>query len=198
MQEVDSYKAKLASFEQKADELDIKLQQLRRNDIISPSSGWVQSIVGQAGRTVSNGEVLFEMIPDSEDLWVELSIRGMDQPLVHLNDKVRIQFEGWPAIQFVGWPSVARGTFGGVVNAINPADDGTGNFKIFVGPDPDDVTKEDWPSKDYLKQGVRANAWVLMDEVSLGFEIWRQVNGFPLTRELGDKKDSEAKAPKLK
>lgn len=200
MQEVDSYKAKLASFEQKANELSIKLEQLRRNDIISPSSGWVQSIVGQAGRTVSNGEVLFEMIPDSEDLWVELSIRGMDQPLVHLGDKVRIQFEGWPAIQFVGWPSVARGTFGGVVNAINPADDGTGNFKIFVGPDPDDVTKEDWPSKDYLKQGVRANAWVLMDQVSLGFEIWRQVNGFPLTRELGDKnkKDSEAKAPKLK
>ncbi len=200
MQEVDSYKAKLASDQQKANELEIKLQQLKRNVIISPNTGWVQSIVGQVGRTVSSGETLFEMIPDSEDLWVELSVRGMDQPLVHLGDKVRIQFEGWPAIQFVGWPSVARGTFGGVVNAVNPADDGTGNFKIFVGPDPDDVTKEDWPSKDYLKQGVRANAWVLMDQVSLGFEIWRQVNGFPLTRELGDKgkKESEAKAPKLK
>lgn len=200
VQEKEDYEAKLASYEQKANELSIKLQQLERNVIISPSTGWVQSIVGQVGRTVSNGETLFEMIPDSEDLWVELSIRGMDQPLVHLGDKVRIQFEGWPAIQFVGWPSVARGTFGGVVNAINPADDGTGNFKIFVGPDPDDVTKEDWPSKDYLKQGVRANAWVLMDQVSLGFEIWRQVNGFPLTRELGDKdkKDSEGKTPKLK
>jgi multidrug resistance efflux pump len=200
MQDVDNYDAKLSSHEQKANELEIKLQQLKRNEIISPNTGWVQSIVGQVGRTVSSGETLFEMIPDSEDLWVELSVRGMDQPLVHLGDKVRIQFEGWPAIQFVGWPSVARGTFGGVVNAVNPADDGTGNFKIFVGPDPDDVTKEDWPSKDYLKQGVRANAWVLMDQVSLGFEIWRQVNGFPLTRELGDKdkKDSEAKAPKLK
>jgi hypothetical protein len=105
----------------------------------------------------------------------------------------------------VGWPSVAQGTFGGVVIAINPADDGMGNFKIFVGPDPDDVTKEDWPSKDYLKQGVRANAWVLLDQVPLGFEIWRQVNGFPATRDLGDKgnesssKDSDtAKKPKIK
>lgn len=201
-QDQQDYEAKLASHEQKANELSIKLQQLKRNDIISPSTGWVQSIVGQVGRTVSTGETLFEIIPDTEDLWVELSVRGMDQPLIHMNDKVRIQFEGWPAIQFVGWPSVARGTFGGIVKAINPADDGTGNFKIFVGPDPDDVTKEDWPSKDYLKQGVRANAWVLMDQVSLGFEIWRQVNGFPVTRELGDKdkggKEKEAKAPKLK
>jgi hypothetical protein len=178
----------------------VELGELERNEIRSPNTGWVQSINVQVGRTVSNGESLFEIIPSTEDLWVELSVRGMDQPLVHVNDKVRIQFEGWPAIQFVGWPSAAKGTFGGVVNAINPADDGMGNFKIFVGPDPDDVTKHDWPSKDYLKQGVRANAWVLLDQVPLGFEIWRQVNGFPATRELGDKtkKESEAKAPKLK
>jgi hypothetical protein len=26
---------------------------------------------------------------------------------------------------------------------------------------------------------VRAVAWVLLDEVSLGFELWRQFNGFP-------------------
>ena len=31
----------------------------------------------------------------------------------------------------------------------------------------------------YLRQGVRANGWILLDQVSLGFEIWRQFNGFP-------------------
>jgi hypothetical protein len=200
VQDFNSYQGKMADYEKEISKLSIKLQELERTEIISPNSGWVQSIIGQVGRTVSNGEALFEIIPDTEDLWVELSVRGMDQPLVHIGDKVRIQFEGWPAVQFVGWPSIAQGTFGGVVNAINPADDGMGNFKIFVGPDPDDVTKEDWPSKDYLKQGVRANAWVLLDQVSLGFEIWRQVNGFPATRDLGDKgkKESEPKTPKLK
>ncbi|XZE21127.1 HlyD family secretion protein [Pirellulaceae bacterium SH449] len=200
-QSVDEYSQKLADYEKQYSKLTIDLQELRQLEIKSPSTGWVQSIIGQVGRAVSNGEALFEIIPDTEDLWVELNVRGMDQPLVHVGDKVRIQFEGWPAIQFVGWPSAAKGTFGGVVSAINPADDGgSGNFKIFVGPDPADVSKDDWPSKDYLKQGVRANAWVLMDTVSLGFEIWRQVNGFPATRDLGDKgkKEKEPKAPKLK
>ena len=204
-QEWNSYQSKMADYEKEISKLQIALEELERTRIISPNDGWVQSIIGQVGRTVSNGEPLFEIIPATEDLWVELSVKGMDQPLVHVGDKVRLQFEGWPAIQFVGWPSVAQGTFGGVVIAINPADDGMGNFKIFVGPDPDDVTKEDWPSKDYLKQGVRANAWVLLDQVPLGFEIWRQVNGFPATRDLGDKgnesssKDSDtAKKPKIK
>lgn len=200
-QEVAEYSAKVADYEKQYSKLTIDETELRQLEIKSPSTGWVQSIIGQVGRTVSNGEPLFEIIPDTEDLWVELNVRGMDQPLIHVGDKVRIQFEGWPAIQFVGWPSAAKGTFGGVVSAINPADDGgSGNFKIFVGPDPADVSKDDWPSKEYLKQGVRANAWVLMDTVSLGFEIWRQVNGFPATRDLGDKgkKDKEPKALKLK
>jgi hypothetical protein len=28
-------------------------------------------------------------------------------------------------------------------------------------------------------KACRAVAWVLLDEVSLGFELWRQFNGFP-------------------
>jgi 3'-phosphoadenosine 5'-phosphosulfate sulfotransferase len=201
-QELSEYQSKLAEVTKEIRKLTVDLNEFKRNEIASPNTGYVQSIISQVGKAVSNGEPLFEIIPATEDLWVELSVRGNDQPLIHVGDKVRLQFEGWPAIQFVGWPSVARGTFGGVVNAINPADDGTGNFKIFVGPDPEDVTKNDWPDKNYLKQGVRANAWVLLDEVTLGFEIWRQVNGFPLT--LGekskefDKKKDEVKKPKLK
>jgi hypothetical protein len=31
----------------------------------------------------------------------------------------------------------------------------------------------------YLRQGVRANGWILLDEVRLGYELWRQFNGFP-------------------
>jgi hypothetical protein len=37
-----------------------------------------------------------------------------------------------------------------------------------------------WPDGDrWLRQGVRTNAWVLLDEVPLWFELWRQMNGFP-------------------
>jgi hypothetical protein len=39
----------------------------------------------------------------------------------------------------------------------------------------------EWPSDRYLRQGVRANGWVMLNQVPLGYEIWRQLNGFPAT-----------------
>jgi hypothetical protein len=30
-----------------------------------------------------------------------------------------------------------------------------------------------------VRQGGAAKAWILLEEVSIGFEIWRQLNGFP-------------------
>jgi hypothetical protein len=88
---------------------------------------------------------------------------------------VRLQFEGWPAVQFGGWPSVAVGTFGGEVALVDATDDGKGKFRVLVVP----TEGELWPSGAYLRQGVRANGWILMEEVPLGWELWRQFNGFP-------------------
>jgi hypothetical protein len=119
--------------------------------------------------------------------------------LISEGDQVRLQFDGWPAIQFVGWPSVAVGTFGGKVIAINPADDSKGLFKIIVGPDPEDPKQEKWPDSRYLRQGVKANAWVILRTVPLGFEIWRQLNGFPASKsEAGEQKAKDPKLPKFK
>jgi multidrug resistance efflux pump len=200
-QKVDELNTKIAEATKELNDVDVKLGELDRREVFSPNTGSVQSILSQIGKNVSIGEPLFEIIPDTDYLWVELSVRGMDQPLVKIGDKVRLQFDGWPAIQFVGWPSAARGTFGGIVIAINPADDGKGNFKVFVGPDPSDPIQERWPDRRYLKQGVRANAWIIMDSVPLGFEIWRQLNGFPAARENADEeksKEKEIKPPKVK
>ena len=80
-------------------------------------------------------------------------------------------------MQFAGWPSVAVGTFGGEVMTIDATDDGTGKFRILVRPD----ATSDWPDDRYLRQGVRANGWFMLNQVSLGYEIWRQLNGFPAT-----------------
>jgi hypothetical protein len=70
------------------------------------------------------------------------------------------------------------GTFGGEVILIDATDDGTGRFRILVAPDSGD---EAWPETRYLRQGVRANGWVLLQQVKLGFELWRRFNGFPPT-----------------
>ncbi|RUL88590.1 HlyD family secretion protein [Tautonia sociabilis] len=40
------------------------------------------------------------------------------------------------------------------------------------------VVKSPWPSRRFLRQGARANGWVLLREVPLGYEIWRRLNGF--------------------
>ncbi|MCA9698896.1 MAG: transporter, partial [Myxococcales bacterium] len=101
---------------------------------------------------------------------------GKDGPLVTAGRKVRLQFQGWPAVQFVGWPSAAVGTFGGEVVFVDASADEYGRFRVVVLPDPED---EPWPDSQWLRQGVRTNGWVLLDQVSLGFELWRQFNGFP-------------------
>ena len=130
------------------------------------------------GEQVKAGDPLVTLVPDASDRAVELWIDGNDASLVSEGRAVRLQFEGWPAVQFAGWPSVAVGTFGGRVSFIDSTDDGRGNFRIVATPDPDD---EPWPEPRFLRQGVRANGWVLLNSVSLGFELWRQLNGFPAT-----------------
>jgi adhesin transport system membrane fusion protein len=97
-------------------------------------------------------------------------------------------------VQFSGWPSAAIGTYGGKVAFVDPHDDGKGRFRVVVVPD----GPHPWPPRQYLRQGTRATGWVLLGRVKLGYEIWRQFNGFPPEwlsedAEAGDKKDKEAK-----
>jgi len=117
-------------------------------------------------------------------------------PLVHSGDHVRLQFEGWPALQFSGWLSVAIGTFGGEVALVDPSDDGTGQFRILVRPE----RANTWPPEAYLRQGVRANGWVMLGTVSLAYEFWRQLNGFPPSQPIeeiqGKGSDAEFKRKK--
>jgi multidrug resistance efflux pump len=183
--------------EQKLSDLKVKLGEADQLKIYSPSSGRIQAIFGQASaNNVKEGDKLFEIVPDTSDMAVELEVRGLDRPLIEVGKQVRLQFDGWPAIQFVGWPSVAVGTFGGRVIAISPSNDSKGDFKIMVGPDPDNPEQEKWPESRYIRQGVRANGWVILGTVPLGYEVWRQLNGFQITTSNPGEKE-KAKDPKL-
>ena len=128
------------------------------------------------GEIVKAGDPLLTLVPETMDRAVEIWVDGNDAPLIREGSTVRLQFEGWPAVQFVGWPSVAVGTFGGRVALIDATDDGQGKFRLLVVPDPAEPA---WPDVRFLRQGVRAKGWVLMNRVSLGYEVWRQLNGFP-------------------
>ena len=122
---------------------------------------------------VKAGDVLAVMVPDTDDRAVALWVDGNDVNLMRPGRFARLQFEGWPAIQASGWPTASVGTFGGRVSFVDPADDGHGKFRVLIVPD------GAWPDPEMLRQGTRVNGWILLDTVSLGYELWRQVNGFP-------------------
>lgn len=153
-----------------------RLARQQTQQVTAPRDGVVLSVIArQGGELLKAGEPLLSFVPDTDVRAVELIMAGNDAPLISEGRHVRLQFEGWPAIQFSGWPSVAVGTFGGRVAWVDAADNGQGKFRIVIVPDGD----EPWPSGAYLRQGTRVNGWVLLSRVRLGFELWRQMNGFP-------------------
>ncbi|MGE0448743.1 MAG: HlyD family secretion protein [Vicinamibacterales bacterium] len=156
-------------------EVRVARQQTQR--VGAPVDGTIFRIVArQSGEQLKAGAPLAVLVPASTKNVVELWINGNDMPMVQAGRTVRLQFEGWPALQFTGWPSIAVGTFGGRVLMVDSTDNGKGKFRVLVESDPRD---EPWPSDHYLRQGVRANGWVLLNTVPIGWEIWRQFNGFP-------------------
>lgn len=194
---LESARSEVAATTQGVLGYDIQIEQISMQRVIAPREGIIFRVQATEGTFLRAGSPLCILIADTESRMVELWLSGNDMPLVHAREldeqgnlvregsPARIQFEGWPAIQFVGWPSVAIGTFGGEVVLIDPTDNGKGKFRVLVAPNPDEVSRRGithintWPANRWLRQGVRANGWVLLQRVPLWFEIWRQLNGFP-------------------
>jgi multidrug efflux pump subunit AcrA (membrane-fusion protein) len=174
---LEKQRAELAKARAELAKTDVKVSRQQSMGVVAPVTGTVLKLMANGpGEFVKPGDVVARIVPDTSSRAVELWVEGNDMPLVTPGRKVRLQFEGWPAVQFVGWPSIAVGTFGGVVSFVDATDDGRGRFRVVVAPDPDD---EPWPEQRFLRQGVRANGWLLLDEVTVAFELWRQLNGFP-------------------
>lgn len=156
-------------------EVDVSRQQSQ--SVHAPRDGSVFRISANTeGMLIQQGEPLLILIPDTDARAVELWVDGNDAPLITPGRHARLQFEGWPAVQFVAWPEVAIGTFGGTVAYVDATDDGKGKFRIMILPD---AGQASWPPDRFLRQGVRAKGWVLLNRVSLAYELWRQLNGFP-------------------
>ncbi|MFM7188078.1 MAG: HlyD family secretion protein [Armatimonadota bacterium] len=216
---LDAIGATMESARESVAKIDADIQKLRieqsnvgqratQQVVRSPAAGRIVRLlqVG-AGATVKAGDVLAVLSPDTKDRVVELMVTDNDVALLREGLPVRIQLAGWPALQFSGWPSAAIGTFAGRVTVIDALDDGTANYRVVVKPDVDAIAakKEDpWPRADLLRPGAEATGWILLGEVSLGFELWRQFNAFPPTVErpapsaIGGKVDKGGKAMKDK
>lgn len=156
--------------------IEVRLARQSTQFVKSPRNGTIlRRAAGEGSVLVKSGDSLATIVPDTLSRAVELWIDGNDIALVSEGCLVRIQFEGWPALQFSGWPSVAVGTFGGKVAVVDAADNGDGRFRILVAPE----KGEEWPESKYLRQGIRAHGWILLNQVKLGYELWRRFNAFP-------------------
>jgi adhesin transport system membrane fusion protein len=150
----------------------------RRSDLMyitAPQNGYInKTIKGGIGETFKEGEKLLGIMPADYELAVETFVNPIDLPLLHIDEKVRIQFDGWPAIVFSGWPNVSYGTYGAKVVAIETFISDNGKYRVLLAPDPDD---HDWPTA--IRVGSGARTFALLEDVPIWFELWRQLNGFP-------------------
>jgi multidrug efflux pump subunit AcrA (membrane-fusion protein) len=160
----------------------------------APQNGVVvKALKAGIGETIKEQEAVATIMPDNPEVAVELYVKPMDVPLLSVGRKVRLEFDGWPAVQFSGWPSVAVGTFGGEIAVIDAVDSKAGKYRILVKPDPKD---DPWPKQ--LRQGSGVFGWAMLDDVPVWYEIWRQLNGFPPSlkeapEEAGEKGDNKKK-----
>ncbi|MCA9075628.1 MAG: HlyD family efflux transporter periplasmic adaptor subunit [Planctomycetaceae bacterium] len=178
-------------------DMQVKVARQQSQMIEAPFDGIVVQITPNLGTAVlKKGDPVCTIVPETKDRSVQLQLDGNDAPLVEPGRHVRLQFEGWPAVQFAGWPSVAVGTFGGEIVSVDATDNGKGKFRVLIRPD---LKDNSWPDERFLRQGVRANGWVLLNRVPLWFEVWRQLNGFPPVVDIdgSSEKGSKSKPPKL-
>lgn len=143
--------------------------------VTAPQDGFIsKALKSGVGETVKEGTPLVSIVPSLSDFAVEIYADPVDLPLIHKGSKVRIQFDGWPAIVFSGWPNVSYGTYGGEVVAIDNYVSDNGKYRILVAPD-----KNDHPWPKGLRMGVAVKSMTLLDDVSIFYELWRNINGFP-------------------
>lgn len=168
-------------FESQADLIKLRIEysnfQLRSGfyAIKAPQNGYVvQVLKAGIGETIKENENIATIVPSNTKTAVEMTVRALDMPLLYKGCKVRVQFDGWPALVFSGWPSASVGTFGGVVQAIDRNADANGNFRVLVVQDQNDVA---WP--ELIRAGGGVYGWAMLSKVPVWYELWRQFNAFP-------------------
>ncbi|MGF1463074.1 MAG: efflux RND transporter periplasmic adaptor subunit [Maricaulaceae bacterium] len=158
--------------------IEVNLSRSSVQTVSAPRDGVILRVnAGDTATFISAGDPIASFAPTGAQRAVEIFIDGRDVALVTPGAPARLQFEGWPVVQFDGWPSIAVGTFKGVVTAIDPSADQAGRFRVLISEDPEAETP--WPDERFVRFGATARGWVLLETVSVGYELWRQLNNFP-------------------
>lgn len=157
--------------------------------ITSPQNGYInKAIIGGIGETFKEGQELLGIMPANYDLAIETFVRPSDLPLLHIEEKVRVLFEGWPAIVFSGWPNQSYGSYGARIVAIQNFISSNGMYRVLLAPD--ETEDNPWPK---VRIGSGAQTIALLQDVPIWFEIWRQLNSFPPNYFVPEEIESKSK-----
>ena len=196
----DKFSARTAQLDATANEVKLKNQlsnYSKRQEfytIRAPQDGRItQAIKKGVGEIIKEGTDIVTIMPSKYDLAVEIFVKPIDLPLIKIGQEVLLQFDGWPAIVFKGWPENSTGTFTGTIMAIDQFSDNTGEYRVLVKPNIND--EKDWPEQLLVGSGSRA--FILLDDVPVWYELWRQLNGFPANfyQKGEDQSEFKQKAP---
>ncbi|GAB1308843.1 biotin/lipoyl-binding protein [Urechidicola sp. KH5] len=179
--ESELYTSKSAQFNTKAEvsKLENSYSNYEKRNtlkyVTAPQNGFInKALKAGVGETFKEGESLVTIMPANYDLAVETYIKPIDLPLIHIGEKVRVQFDGWPAIVFSGWESISYGTFGGKVVAIENFISDNGMYRVLLAQDEED---HPWPTG--IRVGSGAKTIALLNDVPIWYELWRNINSFP-------------------
>ncbi len=176
MTSADSYRYSMIG---ESNKLQSKFNQIQQRQdafvITSPINGRITKVLRNGiGEYVKAQESIATIVPTEFRKAVDLYIKPYDMPLIQVGKNVRLQFDGWPAIVFSGWPDNSFGTFGGNVYAIDNDISENGMYRIIVV---EDDSEKKWP--DLIRIGSGARGLLLLNDVKLYYELWRNLNGFP-------------------
>jgi multidrug resistance efflux pump len=148
----------------------------------------VQANKSGIGEILKEGETIAVIVPTRVDYAVEMFVEPMDLPLINAGQSVRFTFDGYPAIVFSGWPDGSYGTFAGKVVSFENTIGENGLFRVLVA---EDNAIKKWPEQ--LKIGAGSHAILLLNDVPIWYELWRNINGFPVEFYTSKKKNKKDK-----
>lgn len=143
--------------------------------LIAPQNGQlVKAKKSGINEMVKEGDMIAEIVPTTFNYAAELFVSPMDLVLLNKGQRVTLIFDGFPAMVFSGWPAASYGIFVGEVTAVETNLSDNGKFRVLITQN---STERQWPSE--LKIGTGVQGFALLKNVSIWYELWRQINGFP-------------------
>lgn len=144
--------------------------------VVAPRDGVVVELSTKApGSLIKKEEKIVTLVPEYQQLIIVAQCNPNDIPLLEEGQRAMVAFDGYPMLPIPGWPEHSVGMFEANVRFVSTAvGPDQQNFSIVLEP------QENWPTG--LKAGTNSHVTLLLGDVPLWFELWRQLNGFPANR----------------